>query len=58
MDVIFGTVLDIASVVFGDVRRGERVVVDGALDRVIAFAVIGKGLEKRGAAGTRTPEDH
>ena len=57
MDIVLRTVLDVPTEMPFDVRRGDRVVVDHAIDRNILVAEIGEGLEESGTTGTWSAKD-
>lgn len=57
VDVIFGAVDDISSVMFLDVFGREGVVVDLAMNRMVFCTLVGKCLEKGAAPGPRATKD-
>ena len=58
VDVVFGAVLHVATVVLLYLLRCERVVVDRAFDLVEVVALICEDAEKRAAPCSWTTEDH
>ncbi len=58
MHIIFGAVLNIATIMFRKFLRRKGVVMDFALYRVVLLPLIRKCLEECTAAGTRPPQDN
>jgi hypothetical protein len=48
--IVFGTVLNVATIMLGDFLGGERIVVDFTFYRVIFLALVGYRLQERSTA--------
>ena len=58
MYVVFGTVLDIAAIVVGNLLRSEGREADVSRDTVKLRRLVCEGLEERSATRTRSAENH
>lgn len=57
MDVVLGGILDIPTIVSGDICGGERIIVNITLDVMVCVALVREHLEERCASGSWATQD-